>query len=575
MPPLCVRSLFWLAGSALVFAGAEVSARPLHDGVQRRQSDNKGDASGGDNSSNTMSASQWIPILVVAVVLAILVAAFCIRRSMSRRSPGAGAGATNTTEATAGAQGASRPQPRAGRRRRPRRTPSQISTKSLPPYMKEPGEQELVIIRGPSEMEDDVTNVMPVVEEGDERPETRATHHDLSLDRVESHDTLPEASSTDLIRSDSREVPIRPSMDAGSLGTSHSQESTSSLLEPHLRLSAEDPRGEAPPYFEVVGDGDQNGVVNLNDTPAVTVSVPPTNAGAPDRRSRQSGLFSLFNAFSSSSRPSPPVQQGRSPTPSSTHTRDASGSSGRHRSHHPSHSGSGSISALSSSALRSLRLNGNNNPMTSPSTISVDSISAPLSHTLTRSEFRAPKGGLTPEQIKLITSRGALERFGVPYGPDAVAFSASQLSMAAPPPDFDSSQSQTSALHGRSGTSDDNMTERRTESPFSIMQAVGQSSTAASSPERGLATHSPSASIHGRSPSIPTGLYPPSSYQPPRAASRASTVMTYATAAESVSSDSDGPTTPVTARPLTPPTARPFDQLVIHPTSPTDPSPAA
>jgi len=33
------------------------------------------------------------------------------------------------------------------RTRRNRRTPSQISTRSLPAYMKEPGEQELVIIQ--------------------------------------------------------------------------------------------------------------------------------------------------------------------------------------------------------------------------------------------------------------------------------------------------------------------------------------------------------------------------------------------------------------------------------------------
>ncbi|KAF8179800.1 hypothetical protein K438DRAFT_1768824 [Mycena galopus ATCC 62051] len=37
----------------------------------------------------------------------------------------------------------------AQRPRRPRRTPSQISTVSLPAYMKEPGEQELVVSRGP------------------------------------------------------------------------------------------------------------------------------------------------------------------------------------------------------------------------------------------------------------------------------------------------------------------------------------------------------------------------------------------------------------------------------------------
>ena len=36
---------------------------------------------------------------------------------------------------------------RARRPRRTRRTPSQISTHSLPMYMKEPGEQEIVIVR--------------------------------------------------------------------------------------------------------------------------------------------------------------------------------------------------------------------------------------------------------------------------------------------------------------------------------------------------------------------------------------------------------------------------------------------
>ena len=36
---------------------------------------------------------------------------------------------------------------RARRPRRTRRTPSQISTHSLPAYMKEPGEQEIVIVR--------------------------------------------------------------------------------------------------------------------------------------------------------------------------------------------------------------------------------------------------------------------------------------------------------------------------------------------------------------------------------------------------------------------------------------------
>lgn len=52
------------------------------------------------------------------------------------------AGATATAEAQAAT--AARTERRA---RRNRRTPSQISTRSLPAYMKEPGELELVIIQ--------------------------------------------------------------------------------------------------------------------------------------------------------------------------------------------------------------------------------------------------------------------------------------------------------------------------------------------------------------------------------------------------------------------------------------------
>lgn len=58
-----------------------------------------------------------------------------------------------TAEQLAGAiNGENRPAngnaPRTTRRpRRPRRTPSQMSVTSLPPYNKEPGEEELVIFR--------------------------------------------------------------------------------------------------------------------------------------------------------------------------------------------------------------------------------------------------------------------------------------------------------------------------------------------------------------------------------------------------------------------------------------------
>ena len=53
----------------------------------------------------------------------------------------AGTAATNQANAAAAATRTER------RTRRTRRTPSQISTRSLPMYMKEPGELELVIIQ--------------------------------------------------------------------------------------------------------------------------------------------------------------------------------------------------------------------------------------------------------------------------------------------------------------------------------------------------------------------------------------------------------------------------------------------
>ena len=55
------------------------------------------------------------------------------------------AGGNGTANTTANGNGTGTN--RARRPRRARRTPSQISTHSLPAYMKEPGEQEIVIVR--------------------------------------------------------------------------------------------------------------------------------------------------------------------------------------------------------------------------------------------------------------------------------------------------------------------------------------------------------------------------------------------------------------------------------------------
>lgn len=52
-----------------------------------------------------------------------------------------------------------------------------------------------------------------------------------------------------------------------------------------------------------------------------------------------------------------------------------------------------------------------------------------------RTEIRYPPGGPTPEQIKLISSREGLEKFGVPYGKDAIEHAeASRLDLPLEPP---------------------------------------------------------------------------------------------------------------------------------------------
>ena len=98
-------------------------------------------------------------MVVVGAVVAIGLMIVFIRRGWHRRmaawggnvasnfgpQPGVTEGERELTAAQLAGPGA--PVPRSSRRRRNRRTPSQISTRSLPIYMKEPGEQEIVIVR--------------------------------------------------------------------------------------------------------------------------------------------------------------------------------------------------------------------------------------------------------------------------------------------------------------------------------------------------------------------------------------------------------------------------------------------
>ncbi|KAG1873049.1 hypothetical protein DFJ58DRAFT_836862 [Suillus subalutaceus] len=409
----CIRTFFWLA-LLVVRYPQFVSARPTSEVLRR-------DNNQGTSDGNGVSTTVWIPVLIIGVVVAVMTLIGCVRRA-TRVEVNANA-AASTRNQPAGQGASARP----ARRRRPARTPSQISTKSLPPYMLEPGDQELVIYRGPLKMDDDHDPMqLPEEEDDDEHPESRGAHRSLDL---ESHGiTQADNSSTNLIYNAPVDVTMRRSVDVASVSTSHdSQESHSGLLPLHTTQTSEDPRGEAPPYFEVVGHDTPN---TLPNEPSASEASTIDDA-APGRRSRFSFLF---NPFGSPSRNPPISIYNRAATPD--HARNGSSLSvastisghGRNR--------SGSHSTL----LKAFRPHDHSVPMTSPSTISLNSISAPLTHTVVRSEFRVPKGGMTPEQIKLITSRNALERFGVPYGPDAVAFSASRSNMA-PPPDFDATVS--------------------------------------------------------------------------------------------------------------------------------------
>lgn len=112
------------------------------------------------------------------------------------------------------------------------------------------------------------------------------------------------------------------------------------------------------------------------------------------------------------------------------------------RTHRPSTS---STSASALSAMFRTRSNTSMSPaatrdrLASPSMISLHSISAPLTHTVVRTEYTYPRTGPTPEQMKFLASVDSFQRFGVPYGPDALAYAASvsRVDLSQPPPVFE------------------------------------------------------------------------------------------------------------------------------------------
>ncbi|KAG8216017.1 hypothetical protein J3R82DRAFT_8010 [Butyriboletus roseoflavus] len=535
---------------ALFASPVTVSAAPLTfisgsglnngiDGIHRRQNSSSQNNGNNTQSSGNISMNIWLPIFLVTMVFVLFSFVTCIRRCAAGDAATATSGtAGNQAASTPGSGNTTRP------RRRPRRTPSQISTKSLPPYMKEPGDHELVLFRGPLETEDDQASphaIPTIAEDDDERyghPEMRNATFDIALDRIESVDTTADSdsSSTNLIRRVSESVTRPPelhhttmphdhrrSMDAHSLGSAGSD----AELPPNTHQRGifagrhADPRGEAPSYTEAVS---AMTTISLNGPEPNSVS---SNAVVPPSRATGTGRlrfsFLKHNPFSShnnaSGAPSPPI---RSESPS-LHVRSGSAlsrfsSRESHESHHsrvPSrnHNLSRSHSRSNSNLFRTFH---SHSPglHAGSSTISLDSISAPLTHTLKRAEFYAPKGGLlTPEQVKLITSREALERFGMPYGPDAVAafsLSRERLAETGPPPDFESATGEHQERADASGSGD-------------ATEAVAQGSDTPDPYLEAAPPHSTSLTPH---PSLSHG-------SDVRADSRTSSVTSYATAPES------------------------------------------
>lgn len=198
-----------------------------------------------------------------------------------------------------------------------------------------------------------------------------------------------------------------------------SEEGGLSLPQAVQQAAEVDPRGEAPAYFEAVDLNDTIGPRQEmpNSTtarpaaetpqPATVGSRPSTDTQASQetRASRRmSGFRGLLNTFTTNTSARPPIppipqESSRSPTPGHTRglsslsaisSNDAHGRTSR-ASHAPSHSGSGSMMAVFRTISRQKSHNTlNSNHFNSPSMISLNSISAPLSHTLTRTEVSPP-----------------------------------------------------------------------------------------------------------------------------------------------------------------------------------------
>ncbi|KZT54460.1 hypothetical protein CALCODRAFT_11860 [Calocera cornea HHB12733] len=409
-------------------------------------------------AGNTTNAvvQTWIPVALVAVLVMGLFALSWTQRGrlFINRMRNRG-GAVETPAA---------PAARVVRPRRRRRA-SQVSTKSLPAYMEEPGDEELVLVRRTAAAES----------------QTTGSPSDMTADAATLSDapsyTGPAAVEPGHLRSLSigESIGIH-SVDTGNIG---SDESSTSLMRNERRVSV---RSAAPSYSEVVGPEDAaRASMSLQRLESRTSSeraeAGPTaeeqNATItqrPGTERRRSGFFGLF-AHSRQSSAANAAEMGTASQrnsmlrPSGEGDRTSwfnLGPLNRQSAVAPSPLLAAPPTASTAAPARrgaaAVPSNASHTHLTSPSVTSLTSaaISPPLTHTATRVSFDYPRSGPTPQQITFLASHESLARFGVPFGDAAEAAAAAQSETASlpPPPSFDDSEND-DAQSGRSRLSSD------------------------------------------------------------------------------------------------------------------------
>jgi hypothetical protein len=275
------------------------------------------------------------------------------------------------------------------------------------------------------------------------------------------HDTVPEHNEGDEGSETEEDAANGPENSAHQRGdstsrtsfdTTHSTEEdnelvTSPLMEDHRRSLAHGgtpqtqdsgdssiPQEDAPPYTEHSEMAPSNfREVNLNDSPSVAQEPSVANASQPQSNPEPAERPASGNTTARRLplRAMPNLRSLFTRTPSGANNngnRDRTLASSSSRAHLLSHQRSNSSFSNASSMLHltptASRLSSRHiDRSMNASQISLASISAPLQHTLTKTEFGYPKSGPTQEQMKFLGSRESLALFGVPFGSAAVAYS--------------------------------------------------------------------------------------------------------------------------------------------------------